>query len=532
VDARHSGGGSPRLTGTTPGACGRSTLARRAALALASATLAILALAPPASAVTFNFTGAAQTWTVPAGVTQATFDLYGAQGGGTGGSPSCAAAPPPPGCAFAGGLGGRATATIGVTPGASVQVNVGGQGATLRGGAGGVNGGGSGSNGGGGASDIRIGGTALTDRVLIAGGGGGAADATCELNGQPEPVSGGPGDFPGGDFSGLAATTGSCAGAAGGVGGTQFRGGPATSPAMPGSVGVGGSGAAGPGGGGGGGGGGWFGGGGGLGAGGGGGGSSHGPKGATFQTGVQAGNGSVTVIYTPTITTLIASVVDLNLPLGVQTNLLKSLNAAAEDLGAGNVDEACNQLQVFISDVKGLSGGTIPAAAADQLVADTEVVLGSLGCGAGGSACAGREATIVGTDSADALRGTNGDDVIAAKGGDDTVTGLKGDDLVCGAAGADLIQGKGGDDVVRAGAGDDRVMAGGGDDELRGMGGDDSLTGGTGDDLHKGGAGDDKLRGNGGDDKLSGGAGDDVHRGGGGDDDCRGGAGSDSRQHC
>ena len=56
-------------------------------------------------------------------------------------------------------------------------MNVGGQGAGHD--AGGFNGGGSadgsGGFGGGGASDIRIGGTALTDRVLVAGGGGGAA---------------------------------------------------------------------------------------------------------------------------------------------------------------------------------------------------------------------------------------------------------------------------------------------------------------------------------------------------------------------
>jgi trimeric autotransporter adhesin len=46
--------------------------------------------------VTFAYSGAAESWTVPAGVTSATFDLYGAQGG-------------------AGGLGGRVTATLAVT---------------------------------------------------------------------------------------------------------------------------------------------------------------------------------------------------------------------------------------------------------------------------------------------------------------------------------------------------------------------------------------------------------------------------------
>src|SRR5689334_15008172 len=56
----------------------------------------------------FSYTGAAQTFTVPAGIMQATFDVYGAQGGG--------------------GLGGRSTAALAVTPGQTFQVIVGGQG--------------------------------------------------------------------------------------------------------------------------------------------------------------------------------------------------------------------------------------------------------------------------------------------------------------------------------------------------------------------------------------------------------------------
>jgi hypothetical protein len=69
----------------------------------------MLAFAAPASAIieTFNFTGAAQTWTVPPGVGEATFDLYGAQGSAG-----------PQGFLVAGG--GQATATIAVTPTASI----------------------------------------------------------------------------------------------------------------------------------------------------------------------------------------------------------------------------------------------------------------------------------------------------------------------------------------------------------------------------------------------------------------------------
>src|SRR3954449_11577196 len=84
-------------------------------------TLGLVVGLPPAAATTetFVYTGAAQTWTVPAGVSEATVDLYGAQGGGG----HSALFPP--------GLGGRATATIGVTPGGSIQVNVGGQGSPV-----------------------------------------------------------------------------------------------------------------------------------------------------------------------------------------------------------------------------------------------------------------------------------------------------------------------------------------------------------------------------------------------------------------
>jgi hypothetical protein len=77
---------------------------------------------------TFNYTGAPETWTVPAGVTSATFDLYGAGHSD-----------------FVNGKGGRVVATLAVTPGASYQIRVGGMGG--MGGRGGFNGGGTGGNG-------------------------------------------------------------------------------------------------------------------------------------------------------------------------------------------------------------------------------------------------------------------------------------------------------------------------------------------------------------------------------------------------
>src|SRR5262245_23911251 len=121
----------------------------------------------PNTVCTFSFTGAPDTWTVPSGVTQATFVASGAQGGLGG---NCTIFTGTPG---AGGLGGQATATIAVTPLAVMQVNVGGKGAdagvsSLGGALGGA---------GGGASDVRTGSYGLGERVIIGGGGGGGGGA-------------------------------------------------------------------------------------------------------------------------------------------------------------------------------------------------------------------------------------------------------------------------------------------------------------------------------------------------------------------
>ena len=222
MDGRHARAGSPGLAEAAQVAHGqRSRLVRRAALAVVG--LSTLAFVAPAAATTetFEFTGTAQTWTVPAGVTSATFDLYGAQG------ENFAESGIP-------GLGGRATATIAVTPGASIQINVGGQGAAF--GAAGFNGGGGGvdnaGGGGGGASDIRVGGNELDDRVLVAGGGGGTGN--CIDFGQGTDGGDGGGEN-GEDATGPAEGCG-----AAGEGGTQTDGGSATAPATDGAFGFGG----------------------------------------------------------------------------------------------------------------------------------------------------------------------------------------------------------------------------------------------------------------------------------------------------
>ena len=119
------------------------------------------------------------------------------------------------------GKGGRAQAELPLTPGSTVDIAVGGKGGYPGAG---YNGGGNGSRfGGGGATDIRIGGTSLLARALVAGGGGGVADHSGN---------------PGGDGGGLTGTAGS--GAFGGGGGTQTTGGSGTYPIWDGSFGQGG----------------------------------------------------------------------------------------------------------------------------------------------------------------------------------------------------------------------------------------------------------------------------------------------------
>ncbi|HEX6164408.1 MAG TPA: glycine-rich protein [Vicinamibacterales bacterium] len=250
--------------------------------------------------LTFNFTGAAQTFTVPAGVTQVNITAYGAQGGaGAGAGP-------------AGGLGGSVTARITVTPGEVLQVNVGGAGAAgAGGGAGGFNGGGAAGagavqgGGGGGASDVRQGGVALANRVVVAAGGGGSG-----------PVGTGGTGGAGGGLNGSNGTAGTAGAAAddgdGGGGGTQAAGGAGGTGSLgadgaAGVSGVGGAGGANASATGGGGGGGLFGGGGGEGAnagagtgGGGGGGSSFALAGAsnvTHAAGVRTGNGQIVITW-------------------------------------------------------------------------------------------------------------------------------------------------------------------------------------------------------------------------------------------
>jgi len=98
--------------------------------------------------------------------------------------------------------------------------------------------------------------------------------------------------------------------------------------------------------------------------------------------------------------------------------------------------------------------------------------------------CAGKKATVVGTNGKDKLKGTKGRDVISAGGGDDTVRGLKGSDRVCGGNGKDKIAGGPGRDKLRSGAGNDTLLGVPGQDKLEGGAGkNDRLNGGPGKDF-------------------------------------------------
>jgi len=221
---------------------------------------------------TFNYTGSEQTYTVPAGVSEVEITVEGA-GMGAG--------------------GGRAIGRLIVTGGETLYVYVGEQPPALNQAAGGWNGGGTNTDGNGrgghGASDVRQGGNSLSDRVIVGGGAGGDAG-----------LSYGAGGYGGGANGGAGATSLNPGG-----GGTQSAGGSAgDGTASNGTLGVGGNSStsyAGSGGGG------YYGGGGGgyHGSGGGGSGYIGGVSSGSMTSGVNSGDGQVTIVIPappPTIT--------------------------------------------------------------------------------------------------------------------------------------------------------------------------------------------------------------------------------------
>ena len=115
----------------------------------------------------YSYTGAEQSVTLTPGKYK--LEVWGAAGGNGNNSTN-----------YAGGKGGYATGVIEISASTTVYIYVGGKGkgSTSNGvQTGGWNGGGDGGRyrggSGGGGTDIRIGGTALSNRVIVAGGGGG-----------------------------------------------------------------------------------------------------------------------------------------------------------------------------------------------------------------------------------------------------------------------------------------------------------------------------------------------------------------------
>ena len=157
--------------------------------------------------VTFDYTGDYSVWTPPSGINSLHFDVYGAQGGRTG------------------GRGGYVSGDFVAIP-SSLYVYVGGAGGVGNSTAGGFNGGGTAGSGhadqgsGGGASDLRTS-TALADRVVVAGGGGGTGGwiggaggaggltiASAGVKGATATTPGGGGSQTSGGSAGLGVTTG------------------------------------------------------------------------------------------------------------------------------------------------------------------------------------------------------------------------------------------------------------------------------------------------------------------------------------
>jgi uncharacterized delta-60 repeat protein len=123
--------------------------------------------------------------------------------------------------------------------------------------------------------------------------------------------------------------------------------------------------------------------------------------------------------------------------------------------------------------------GKIVIAGVGNVLPNTDLALARLQGDPGGAAanakCAGKKATIIGTNAKDKLKGTKKRDVIAGLGGKDTLKGLKGNDILCGGKGKDKLLG---------GPGNDKLLGQQGKDFLKGgPGKKDKLNGGPGKDV-------------------------------------------------
>lgn len=149
--------------------------------------------------ITFNYTGTQQSWVIPADVTRIGIEIVGAQGGGTNA-----------------GKGGKVTAELAVTSGATLIIVVGGQPTNANavyggGGVGGSNSATTTRNGfaGGGLSGIYLTSISQANALAIAGGGGGNSGLSSQIGGSagaPNGANGGQGNYGGYQEGGRGAT--------------------------------------------------------------------------------------------------------------------------------------------------------------------------------------------------------------------------------------------------------------------------------------------------------------------------------------
>lgn len=228
------------------------------ALSTVAAVVGLSASSASAETALFSYTGTEQAFVIPPRVTALTVTAVGGRGGA--GSTLGGAFPP----GGPGGFGARVVATVPVTPGQTVFVEVGGNGGSastqqaFNGGGPSAMTGADAGGGGGGASDIRVCsrastcpalGSAQDQRLVVAGGGGGGGSTGLSAQGG----GGGPGGALGSAGSNGSVSPGGTGGV-GGMGGTLIAGGaggaagsgnnPAGLPGLPGTAGQGGAGQA------------------------------------------------------------------------------------------------------------------------------------------------------------------------------------------------------------------------------------------------------------------------------------------------
>lgn len=215
------------------------------AITRAIAAGAVVLATQSADAVIMNYNAVGtHNFVVPEGVSSIAVQAWGAQGnrnqhGGANG-----------------GRGGYAAGDLATSSGQALQINVGG-GGNAMGSTATFNGGGAAGSSpcnncrggaGGGASDVRIGGTGLANRAIVAGGGGGAAGARFQGLGRGTGGGGGGGYYGGGGGaawphqSNFVATGGNQG--SGGAGGQSSYNGISGNDGQNGSLGVGGNGGA------------------------------------------------------------------------------------------------------------------------------------------------------------------------------------------------------------------------------------------------------------------------------------------------